>query len=66
MGELLKAVLLGVVQGITEWLPVSSTAHLLLVDQFLQVGLSARAKELFFIVIQLASILQVGHGKNIT
>jgi len=59
MGELLKAVLLGVVQGITEWLPVSSTAHLLLVDQFLQVSLGSRAKELFFIVIQLASILAI-------
>ncbi len=59
MGEFLKAVLLGVVQGITEWLPVSSTAHLLLLDEFLQIGLSARAKELFFIVIQLASILAI-------
>jgi len=59
MVEFLKAMLLALVQGITEWLPVSSTAHLLLVDQFLQVGLSARARELFFILIQLASILAI-------
>ena len=59
MSELLKAVVLGLVQGITEWLPVSSTAHLLLVDQFLHVGLSSRARELFFIVIQLSSILAI-------
>ena len=57
--ELLKSVLLGLVQGITEWLPVSSTAHLLIVDQFLRSSLSADAKELFFVLIQLSSILAV-------
>ncbi|HPZ15477.1 MAG TPA: undecaprenyl-diphosphate phosphatase [Sphaerochaeta sp.] len=57
--ELLKSVLLGLVQGITEWLPVSSTAHLLIVDQFLRSNLSANAKELFFVLIQLSSILAV-------
>lgn len=59
MSELLKSVVFGVVQGITEWLPVSSTAHLLVVDQFIQSALSPNAKELFFVLIQLASILAV-------
>ncbi len=57
--EVLKSLLLGVVQGVTEWLPISSTAHLLLLDEVLHVGLSAAAKELFLILIQLASILAV-------
>ncbi|MGE4583882.1 MAG: undecaprenyl-diphosphate phosphatase [Sphaerochaeta sp.] len=57
--ELVKSLVLGVVQGITEWLPISSTGHLLLLDEFLHLGLGAQAKELFMVIIQLASILAV-------
>lgn len=57
--EILKVIILGVVEGITEWLPISSTGHMLLVDEFLQLNLSAEFKELFFIVIQLGAILAV-------
>ncbi len=57
--ELLKAVFLGIVEGITEWLPVSSTGHMLLVDEFLQLDTSEDFKEVFFILIQLGAILAV-------
>lgn len=57
--ELLKAVLLGIVQGITEWLPVSSTGHMILLDELLPLQVSPAFKELFFVVVQLGSILAV-------
>ena len=57
--EVLKAVLQGVVQGITEWLPVSSTGHLILVDRFLPFAFSAEFFDLFKVLIQLGSILAV-------
>ncbi|MFW6678470.1 undecaprenyl-diphosphate phosphatase [Lacrimispora sp. AGF001] len=57
--EFLKVVFLGIVEGITEWLPISSTGHMLLVDQFLQIGGSEGFKEMFFVVIQLGAILAV-------
>ncbi|MBE5784456.1 MAG: undecaprenyl-diphosphate phosphatase [Clostridiales bacterium] len=57
--ELLKVLFLGLVEGITEWLPVSSTGHMLLVDEFLQLSGSDAFKEMFFIVIQLGAILAV-------
>lgn len=57
--ELLKAVFLGIVEGITEWLPISSTGHMLLVDEFLQLDASPAFKEMFFVVIQLGAILAV-------
>lgn len=57
--EYLKVLFLGIVEGITEWLPVSSTGHMLLVDEFLQMNQSEEFKELFFIVIQLGAILAV-------
>lgn len=57
--EILKAIILGIVQGITEWLPVSSTGHMILFDEFLVLNASAEFKEMFFVVIQLASILAV-------
>ncbi len=57
--EFLKVLFLGLVEGITEWLPVSSTGHMLLVDEFLQLSGSAEFKEMFFIVIQLGAILAV-------
>lgn len=57
--EILKAIFLGIVQGITEWLPVSSTGHMILVDEFLQLGGGEQFVELFLVVIQFGSILAV-------
>lgn len=57
--EILKVVFLGIVEGITEWLPISSTGHMLLVDEFLQLNMSEAFKEMFFVVIQLGAILAV-------
>lgn len=57
--EFFKVVFLGIVEGITEWLPISSTGHMLLVDQFLQISGSEGFKEMFFVVIQLGAILAV-------
>lgn len=57
--EILKAILLGVVEGITEWLPISSTGHMILVNEFLQLKMSAAFKEMFLVVIQLGAILAV-------
>ncbi len=57
--EILKAVFLGIVEGITEWLPISSTGHMLLVDEFLTLNMSDSFKEMFFVVIQLGAILAV-------
>ena len=51
--EILKVIFLGIVEGVTEWLPVSSTGHMLLVDEFLKLNMSDAFKEMFFIVIQL-------------
>jgi len=57
--ELFKAFLLGVVEGITEWLPISSTGHMILVEEFIQLNASEAFKEMFFVVIQLGAILAV-------
>lgn len=57
--EILKVVFLGIVEGITEWLPVSSTGHMLLVDEFIRMSVSDEFKEMFFVVIQLGAILAV-------
>ncbi|HLR20856.1 MAG TPA: undecaprenyl-diphosphate phosphatase [Tissierellaceae bacterium] len=57
--ELLKVVLLGIVEGITEWLPISSTGHMILVEQFIELNASQAFKEMFFVVIQLGAILAV-------
>lgn len=57
--EILKAVVLGVVEGITEWLPVSSTGHMILVDEFLKLDMSDAFKEMFDVVIQLGAIMAV-------
>lgn len=57
--EILKAIFLGIVEGITEWLPISSTGHMLLVDEFLRLNVSDAFKEMFFVVIQLGAILAV-------
>lgn len=57
--EILKVIFLGIVEGITEWLPISSTGHMLIVDEFLQLNASDAFKEMFFVVIQLGAILAV-------
>lgn len=57
--EILKVIFLGIVEGITEWLPISSTGHMLLVDEFITINMSEAFKEMFFIVIQLGAILAV-------
>ncbi len=57
--DLLKTILLGIVQGVTEWLPVSSTGHMILLDEFVKFNISAEFKEMFFVVIQLGSVLAV-------
>lgn len=57
--EILKTIFLGIVEGITEWLPISSTGHMLLVDEFITLNASEAFKEMFFVVIQLGAILAV-------
>ena len=57
--ELLKAVLFGIVEGITEWLPVSSTGHMILLDEFVKLQVSEAFYEMFQVVIQLGAILAV-------
>ncbi len=57
--ELLKAVLFGIVEGITEWLPISSTGHMILLNEFLSLDVSPAFWELFEVVIQLGAILAV-------
>ncbi|WP_331681676.1 undecaprenyl-diphosphate phosphatase [Romboutsia sp.] len=59
MVEILKAILLGIVQGITEWLPVSSTGHMILVDEFIKLNFSSTFVSTFLVVIQFGSILAV-------
>ena len=57
--EILKVVFLGIIEGITEWLPISSTGHMILVDEFIKLQVSENFKELFLVVIQLGAILAV-------
>lgn len=57
--EILKVIFLGIVEGITEWLPISSTGHMLLVDEFITLDASQDFKDMFFIIIQLGAILAV-------
>lgn len=57
--EIIKAMILGIVEGITEWLPVSSTGHLILFDEFLSLNVSEEFRALFLVVIQLGAILAV-------
>ncbi len=57
--ELLKAIFLGIIEGVTEWLPVSSTGHLILVQEFVKLNQSKNFLEMFNIVIQLGAILAV-------
>ena len=57
--EILKAVLFGIVEGITEWLPISSTGHMILLDEFVHMNVSEEFWEMFLVVIQLGAILAV-------
>lgn len=57
--KILKVIFLGIIEGITEWLPISSTGHMLLVDEFISLDMSISFKEMFFVVIQLGAILAV-------
>ena len=57
--EYLKVIILGIVEGITEWLPISSTGHLILVDEFMKLNMSDAFKEMFDILVQLGAILAV-------
>lgn len=57
--EIFKAFILGIVEGITEWLPISSTGHMILADEFIKLGVSSGFKEMFMVVIQLGAILAV-------
>ena len=59
MLELLKAVLFGIVEGVTEWLPVSSTGHLILLNEFVRLNVSEEFSSMFDVVIQLGAILAV-------
>lgn len=54
-----KAIILGIIEGITEWLPISSTGHLILADEFIKLQLSSEFKEMFNVVIQLGAIMAV-------
>ena len=57
--EILKVIFLGIVEGITEWLPISSTGHMILVEQFLKLSVSEDYWNMFLVVIQLGAILAV-------
>ena len=57
--ELLKVIFLGIVEGLTEWLPISSTGHMILVDEFIKLNVSDEFMQLFLVVIQLGAILAV-------
>ncbi|MDD6059131.1 MAG: undecaprenyl-diphosphate phosphatase [Ruminococcus sp.] len=59
MAEIIKSIILGIVEGITEWLPISSTGHLILVSEFLKLDMSDEFKEMFDVVIQLGAIIAV-------
>lgn len=57
--EILKTIILGVVEGLTEWLPISSTGHMILVDEFIQLDVTKNFMDMFLVVIQLGAILAV-------
>ena len=57
--DILKSILFGIVEGITEWLPISSTGHLILVDEFMKLNMSDAFKEMFDVLVQLGAILAV-------
>ena len=57
--EIFKTIILGVVEGLTEWLPISSTGHMILVDEFIKLDVSKNFMDMFLVVIQLGAILAV-------
>lgn len=57
--ELVKTIILGIVEGLTEWLPISSTGHMILVDEFIKLNVSKAFMDMFLVVIQLGAILAV-------
>ena len=59
MIDILKAILFGIVEGLTEWLPISSTGHLILVEEFVHMDVTAKFMEMFRVVIQFGAILAV-------
>ena len=59
MLEILKAILFGIVEGVTEWLPISSTGHIILLDEFIRLNASDEFKSMFDVVIQLGAIVAV-------
>lgn len=59
MIEILKAILFGIVEGVTEWLPISSTGHMILLDEFIKLDVSAKFYSMFQVVIQLGAIMAV-------
>lgn len=59
MVEILKAILFGVVEGITEWLPISSTGHMILLNEFVKLDVSPEFWEMFLVVVQLGAIMAV-------
>lgn len=59
MLDIIKSVILGIIEGITEWLPISSTGHMILVDELIKLNTSAAFKDMFLVVIQLGAILAV-------
>ncbi len=58
-GEILKIIFLGIVEGVTEWLPISSTGHMLLVNEFLKLNVTEEFMNMFLVVIQLGAIMAV-------
>lgn len=57
--ELIKVIIQGIVEGITEWLPISSTGHMLLLDEFMPMNMTQEFKDMFFVVIQFGAIFAV-------
>lgn len=59
ISEILKAIILGITEGVTEWLPVSSTGHMILIDEFIKLNVTADFKAVFLVVIQLGAVMSV-------
>ena len=59
IADLIKTVILGVVEGLTEWLPISSTGHMILVDEFIKLNVTKQFMDMFLVVIQLGAIMAV-------
>ena len=57
--EILKVIIIGIVEGITEWLPISSTGHIVFIEQLFNFNVSENFKDMFDVVIQLGAILAV-------